>query len=63
MNGHRKAVVLALPVVFLAGVSAPVQQQRTGGVSGYTRSMGLLATEIQNPVAGSMLWVFALPDR
>jgi alcohol dehydrogenase (cytochrome c) len=35
----------------------------TGGISGYTRSMGQLATEIQNPAGGSMLWVFALPDK
>ncbi len=35
----------------------------TGGVSGFLRSTSQLATEIQNPASGSMLWVFALPDR
>jgi alcohol dehydrogenase (cytochrome c) len=35
----------------------------TGGGSGFLRSMSQLATEIKYPESGSMLWVFALPDR
>jgi hypothetical protein len=35
----------------------------TGGGSGFLRSVSQLATEIKYPESGSMLWVFALPER
>jgi alcohol dehydrogenase (cytochrome c) len=35
----------------------------TGGGSGFLRSVSQLATEIKYPESGSMLWVFALPEK
>ena len=35
----------------------------TGGGSGFLRSVSQLATEIKYPESGSVLWVFALPDK
>ena len=35
----------------------------TGNGSGLVKSLGTLATEIRNPDGGSMLWVFALPEK
>jgi alcohol dehydrogenase (cytochrome c) len=35
----------------------------TGNGSGLGRSLGTLVPEMRNPDGGSVLWVFALPDR
>ena len=35
----------------------------TGNGSGLLKSLGTLATEIKSPDGGSMLWVFALPEK
>jgi alcohol dehydrogenase (cytochrome c) len=35
----------------------------TGNGSGMLKSLGTLAPEIKSPESGSMLWVFALPEK